>query len=267
MSTKKNQKNYNKKVLALGKDAIKYWKSNLKLLNNYTTNYADRTDYWTSKLNNRQVDLLQDKYLAQNASMLRGQQAFGSNSSAKLSQEENAYEQQNYLANVANKNVELANQLQQNEINSLLSAGEAYYKPTVLGGQAAQNVDAINSSWLNTLGKGLSAVGSIGMGSGNPWAMAAGAASKAVGEGLASMSSDTVGLGEGLSSNISNYTSAAVNTYKQTDFYKNRNLSSTDSVSSPSTLSTFTGTNPSSLLGFNTNLGGTDSSSFKFSWQ
>ena len=128
-------------------------------INNYTTNYADRNDFWTNKLNNRQLDLLSDKYLAENANMLRGSAAFGSNSATNRQIENNAYTQQNYLANVANQNVMNANQLQQNELGALTSASSLYGGVSERGAQAAQNVDAANSAWAGALGKGLSSVG------------------------------------------------------------------------------------------------------------
>lgn len=159
MSFKKNQKKYNKEVMATGRQANQYMKNALGLINQYTTNYADRTDFWTNKLNDRQLNLLSDKYLAQNANMLRGQAAFGSNSALNRQINENAYEQQNYLANVANQNVMNANQLQQNELNSLMNASTAYQNPISMGASAAQNVDAANSAWAGALGQGLQAAG------------------------------------------------------------------------------------------------------------
>lgn len=159
MSFKKNQKAYNKQVMQTGKEANQYLRNALGLINQYTTNYADRTDYWTNKLNTRQLDLLSDKYLKQNADMLRGQAAFGSNSKLNEQMNDNAYSQQNYLANVLNQNVMNANSLQENELRSLMNASNTYQNPVQLGGQAAQNVDAANSAWANTIGQGLGAVG------------------------------------------------------------------------------------------------------------
>ena len=80
MSFKRNTKKYNKEVMQTGRQANKYYQNALKLINQYTTDYSGRLDYWQSKLNDRQLNLLSDKYLQQNASMLRGQGAFGSNS-------------------------------------------------------------------------------------------------------------------------------------------------------------------------------------------
>lgn len=159
MSFKKNQKAYNKQVMQTGKEANKYLRNALGLINQYTTNYADRTDYWTNKLNTRQLDLLSDKYLQENADMLRGQAAFGSNSKLNKQMNDNAYSQQNYLANVLNQNVMNANSLQENELRSLMNATTSYQNPIQMGASAAQNVDAANSAWANTIGQGLGAVG------------------------------------------------------------------------------------------------------------
>ena len=48
MSFKKNQKAYNKEVMATGRAANRYLSNALGLINQYTTNYADRTDFWTN---------------------------------------------------------------------------------------------------------------------------------------------------------------------------------------------------------------------------
>lgn len=159
MSFNKNQKAYNKEVMATGRAANRYLSNALGLINQYTTNYADRTDFWTNKLNNRQLDLLSDKYLKQNANMLRGQAQFGSNSALNQQMKDNAYSQQNYLANVANQNVMNANQLQNNELNSLMNASNTYQNPISMGQTAAQNVDAANSAWLKPVGGIMKGVG------------------------------------------------------------------------------------------------------------
>lgn len=161
MSFNKNQKSYNKQVMQTGKEANRYLSNALGLINKYTTNYADRTDFWTNKLNDRQLNLLSDKYLAQNAAMLRGQAAFGSNAALNRQMQENAYSQQNYLANVANQNVQLGNQLQQNELASLMNASTTYQTPIKMGEQAASNVDAANMGLFSTIGKGLQAAGAV----------------------------------------------------------------------------------------------------------
>lgn len=159
MSFNKNQKKYNKEVMQTGRQANQYLRESLGLINKYTTDYAGRTDFWTDKLNTRQLDLLSDKYLAQNAAMMRGQSAFGSTSDVARQQEQTAYDQQNYLANVANQNVMQANQLQQNELAALSGASQLYQQPIGTGMTAARNVDAANNSWANILGSGLQAVG------------------------------------------------------------------------------------------------------------
>lgn len=161
MSFNRNQKSYNKQVMNTGTQANKYLQNALGLINTYTTNYANRTDFWTNKLNNRQLDLLSSKYLKQNADMMRGSAAFGSNSKLNQQIDENAYEQQNYLANVANANVAAANQLQENELNSLIRASQSYQSPISMGSQAAANVDAANNSWFSILGTGLQAAGTV----------------------------------------------------------------------------------------------------------
>lgn len=161
MATQKNQKNYNKQVMQSGLKSNEYINKNLGLIQDYVTDYSGRTDYWTDKLNNRQLDLLSDKYLAQNANMLRGQAAFGSNSETNRQINENAYSQQNYLANVANQNVMNANQLQNNELQALMNATELNYANRNYGANAAANVDAANNAWLGSIGKGLDAVGGV----------------------------------------------------------------------------------------------------------
>lgn len=159
MSFKKNQKKYNKQVMQTGLQANQYLRNNLGLINQYTTNYADRTDFWTNKLNDRQLNLLSDKYLAQNANMLRGQAAFGSNSATNQQTNQNAYDQQNYLANVANQNVKDANTLQTNELNALFNAASTYQNPISTGATAAQNVDAANNAWTKPVGGIMQGVG------------------------------------------------------------------------------------------------------------
>mgnify|MGYP007023345292 CR=1 FL=1 len=161
MATQKNQKKYNKQVMQSGLKSNEYIDKNLGLIQDYVTDYSGRTDYWTDKLNNRQLDLLSDKYLAQNANMLRGQAAFGSNSETNRQINENAYSQQNYLANVLNQNVAQANQLQNNELQELMSATELNYENRNQGANAAANVDAANNAWLGAVGKGLESVGGV----------------------------------------------------------------------------------------------------------
>lgn len=161
MSLKKNQKNYNKQVMQSGLKSNEYINQNLGLIQDYTTNYAGRTDYWTNKLNNRQLDLLSNDYLAQNANMLRNQAAFGSNSETNRQINNNAYSQQNYLANVLNSNVAQANQLQKNELQALMNATELNYANRNYGAQAAEKVDQANNAWLGAVGKGLSSAGSL----------------------------------------------------------------------------------------------------------
>lgn len=193
MSFKKNQKQYNKDVMRTGYQANKYLRNALGLINNYTTNYADRTDFWANKLNNRQLDLLSDKYLAENASMLRGSAKFGSNSAANRQIENNAYTQQNYLANVANQNIMNANQLQNNELTQLMNASNVYGSSSERGALAAQNVDAANSAWANTLGQGLSSAGKV-VSFIPGWGQAVGAGMQMAGGALSSMSSPTTDL-------------------------------------------------------------------------
>lgn len=194
MSFKKNQKRYNKDVMETGRQANQYMRNALGLINKYTTDYAGRNDFWASKLNDRQLNLLSDKYLAQNANMLRGQAAFGSNSETNRQIQNNAYDQQNYLANVANQNIMNANVLQQNELASLGNAASTYQNPIAMGANAAQNVDALNWDWLNAIGKGMQTVGQAGMSSGNPWGMAIGAAVNQTGGTISALTSDTTSL-------------------------------------------------------------------------
>ena len=161
MASKKNQKNYNKQVMQSGLKSNEYINTNLGLIQDYVTDYSGRTDYWTDKLNNRQLDLLSDKYLAQNANMLRGQAAFGSNSETNRQIDENAYSQQNYLANVLNQNVAQANQLQHNELAALSGATQLNYGNRNYGATAAEKVDEANNAWLGSLGKVGSSVGGL----------------------------------------------------------------------------------------------------------
>ena len=194
MSFKKNQKEYNKDVMRTGKQANQYLNNALGLINQYTTDYAGRNDFWTNKLNNRQLDLLSDKYLAENARMLRGSAAFGSTSDVNRRAEQNAYEQQNYLANVANQNVQIANQLQQNELGALMGAAQTYQSPISMGASAAQNVDAANWSWLNALGQGAQTAGSVLQAIPTPWTQAIGGALNTAGGAITSMTSSPTSL-------------------------------------------------------------------------
>ena len=161
MTFNKNTKSYNKQIMQSGLESNRRINESLDLIQQYTTDYAGRNKFWTDRLNNRQLDLLSDRYLAQNAAMMRGQSRFGSNSSTALEQEQNAYEQQNYLANVANKNIELANSLQQSELQGLSGATQLNFENRAQGATAAQNVDAANQAWFNTIGQGLSAAGQV----------------------------------------------------------------------------------------------------------
>lgn len=196
MSFNKNTKSYNKQVMQTGKQANQYYRNALNLINQYTTDYSGRLDYWQSKLNDRQLNLLSDKYLQQNAAMLRGQGAFGSNSALNQQVNENAYSQQNYLANVANANVAAANQLQSNELNALGNAANTYNAATAMGASAAQNVDAANNSWLNILGSTAGTAGTILQAIPTPWTQAAGAALKVGGNAMQSAAGQTVDLGK-----------------------------------------------------------------------
>ena len=196
MSLNKNTKSYNKKVMQTGKEANQYYRNALNLINQYTNDYSGRLDYWQSKLNDRQLNLLSDKYLQQNAAMLRGQGAFGSNSALNQQINENAYNQQNYLANVANENVKAANQLQTNELSALGNAANTYNAATAIGGQAAQNVDAANNSWMSMLGSTAGTAGTILSAIPTPWTQAAGAALQVGGDALSSAAGQTVDLGK-----------------------------------------------------------------------
>lgn len=196
MSLKKNTKSYNKQVMQTGKQANQYYRNALNLINQYTTDYSGRLDYWQSKLNDRQLNLLSDKYLQQNANMLRGQGSFGSNSALNQQMNENAYTQQNYLANVANDNVKAANQLQSNELKALGDASNTYNAATAMGAGAAQNVDAANNSWLGMLGSTAGTAGTILKAIPTPWTKAAGAALQVGGDALSSAAGQEVDLGK-----------------------------------------------------------------------
>lgn len=196
MSFNKNTKNYNKQVMKTGREANQYYRNALNLINQYTTDYSGRLDYWQSKLNDRQLNLLSDKYLQQNAAMLRGQGAFGSNSDLNQQINDNAYSQQTYLANVANENVKAANQLQSNELKALGDASNTYNAATAMGAGAAQNVDAANNSWLNVLGSTAGTAGTILQAIPTPWTQAAGTALKVGGNAMQSAAGQTVDLGK-----------------------------------------------------------------------
>lgn len=190
MASKKNQKRYNKAMMESGLKSNEYINTNLGLIQKYVTDYAGRQDFWLNRLNNRQLDLLSDKYLAQNANMLRGQAAFGSNSETNRQIENNAYSQQNYLANVANQNVMNANQLQNAELNALSGATQLNYANRNYGQQAAANVDAANNAWLGAVGKGMQAVGGVASMFG-PVGAAVGAGLQGVGGALSGMAAPT----------------------------------------------------------------------------
>lgn len=161
MSFNKNQKSYNKEIMKSGRQSMKYIDESLANLNRYSNDYAGRLDFWTNKINNRQLDLLSGNYLASNARMLRGQGQFGSNSALSRQIEENAYDQQNYLANVQNTNLQAANALQNNELGALYNNVNINYSNRDAGLQAAQNLDRLNNSWLNVLSPIASTAGAI----------------------------------------------------------------------------------------------------------
>ena len=196
MSFNRNTKNYNKQVMKTGREANQYYRNALNLINQYTNDYSGRLDYWQSKLNDRQLNLLSDKYLQQNADMLRGQGAFGSNSALNQQMNENAYTQQNYLANVANTNVAAANQLQSNELKVLGDASNTYNAATAMGAGAAQNVDAANNSWLGMLGSTAGTAGTILSAIPTRWTEAIGGALKVGGSALQSAAGQEVDLGK-----------------------------------------------------------------------
>lgn len=161
MSRNKNQKNYNRQVMESGLKSNEYINESLANLNKYTNNYADRLDFWSSKLNNKQLELLQDKYLSENAKMLRNLGQFGTSSTTNDLLEQNAYDQQNYLANVYNQNLAIANQLQNNELSALSNNVQLNYANRDAGGQAAVNLDNLNNSWLGILGGAMQGVGAV----------------------------------------------------------------------------------------------------------
>lgn len=207
MSKKKNQKRYNKAVLDSAMMSNKYLNESLTNLNNYVNNYSDRLDYWAEKLNNKQLDLVTDEYLATNANMLRNMASFGSNSETNRKIEQNAYSQNNYLADVMNKNLQAANQLQNNELSWLYNNANINMQNRQYGEQAAKNLDAISNQWLNILGGSLEAVGTIG---GTLLAPVTGGASIGIGQAIS-----------GLGSSISSLASPAVTQYNQMQYGTN----------------------------------------------
>lgn len=213
MSFKKNQKRYNKEVMKTGREANQYMRNALGLINQYTTDYAGRNEFWLNKLNDRQLNLLSDKYLAENANMLRGSAAFGSNSQLNRQMNENAYSQQNYLANVANQNVMNANTLQNNELASLMNASRTYQTPIQQGASAAQNVDAANGAWFNALGKGAQAAGSVLQAIPTPWTQAIGGALTTTGGVMTGLTSESTSLTPQQQGQIYQTTSNTVNDF------------------------------------------------------
>lgn len=199
--TKKYTKQYNKQVMQTGRQANQYYRNALKLLNDYTSDYSGRLDYFTNKLNNRQLDLLSDKYLAENANMLRGSAAFGSNSATDRQIANNAYSQNNYLADVQNKNIQAANQLQMNELQGLQNAQNAFQAGTALGSTAASNIDAANNSWLAVLGDSAQSAGKVLSAIPTPWTQVAGAALQTGGAAASSAAGKEVDMSGVLSAN------------------------------------------------------------------
>ena len=184
MANHSNTKAYNKAIMNSGKKSIKYIDESLANLNKYSNDYSGRLDYWTEKLNNRQLDLLSDEFLAQNARMLRGQGQFGSTSGTSRQQEQTAYDQSSYLANVANANVAAANQLQNNELSALLNNVQVNYQNRQEGLASAQTLDSMNNQWLNLAGGAASAIG--GIMTMFPYTKAAGHGIQAAGNALSS---------------------------------------------------------------------------------
>lgn len=213
MASNKNQKRYNKAVMESGLKSNEYINQNLGLIQQYVQDYAGRQDFWLNRLNNRQLDLLSDKYLAKNANMLRGQAAFGSNSETNRQIENNAYSQQNYLANVLNSNTQLANELQNNELSALGYATNLNYKNRDAGATAAANVDAANNAWLGAVGKGIQGVGAAATMFGGPWGAAIGAGLQGVGGALSGMAAPTYDYTSDQRSNFQNMFTTARNTY------------------------------------------------------
>lgn len=193
--SKKNTKSYNKMIMQSGYRAQQRLDEALDLIQEYTTNYADRLDFWSDKLNNRQLDLLQDKYLAQNASMLRNMGAFGSNSQLNQQVNENAYDQQNYLANVQNQNIAVANQLQSNELNALAGSAALNQTERNAGATAASNVDAANNYWLAVLGSSVENAGKIVSSMGG-WGAVIGGAMQAGGSAMQNVAGTVQTVGD-----------------------------------------------------------------------
>lgn len=237
MSLNKNEKSYNKEIMKSGRKSIKYIDESLANLNRYSNDYAGRLDFWTNKINNRQLDLLSENYLASNARMLRGQGQFGSNSALSRQIEENAYDQQNYLANVQNANLQAANALQNNELQALYNNVNINYTNRDAGLQAAQNIDRINNNWLNILSKTASTVGAV---------MTATGVGAPIGYGLMAAGSIGSSIASGASSPVGyKYNEAARNYGSQLglNLYNNTNLSSGQPTGQGQSLFSTTNTN------------------------
>ena len=192
-----NQKRYNRDIYNSGKKSIQYINETLANMNKYSNNYMDRLQEWQDKLNNEQLDLLSSSYLKQNAEMLRNQAAFGSNSTFDQTQMENAYQQQNYLANVNNANVAAANALQNNELAALGNNYQYQSSNREAGWQAAQNLDALATTWSDVLGSGLQAGGAVLSAIPTPYTQVAGAAMSAAGGMFSGMHNKNTGLFSG----------------------------------------------------------------------
>ena len=247
--SKKYTKSYNKQVMQTGRQANQYYRNALKLLNDYTSDYAGRLDYFTNKLNNRQLDLLSDKYLAENASMLRGSAAFGSNSATDRQIQNNAYSQQNYLANVNNQNIQAANQLQMNELTALQNAQNAFQAGTALGSTAASNIDAANNSWLGVLGNSASSAGQVLSAIPTAWTQVAGAALQTGGALASNAAGQQTDLSQALAANKLGIT-AASNEWGNRTLANRLSLGSNSSGSNNTSLSNVNMTPKSTFSGY-----------------
>ena len=245
--SKKYTKSYNKQVMRTGEQANRYYQNALALLNEYTTDYEGRFDFWKSKLNDNYLNLVSDKYLAQNADMLRKSAAFGSNSTSNRQVQQNAYDQQNALANIANENVKQANQLQMNEMASLVNASSVYNAATAMGGTAAQNIDAANNTWLAVLGDSAQSAGKVFSAIPTPWTQIVGAALQTGGAAASSAAGKEVDLAS-IYTNTQNAVATASENYGSGELASRIKMGTTSS-GSDSTLASKIGYNSNNYSG------------------
>lgn len=224
--------------------AIPYYQEGLDQLHDYTKNVQNRLDPYIEKYINpasaaAQSDLIRNYQRAMGHQTAQNYAATGGgySSANQLGYDDLQRYYNDYASRLYNQGLTAANQLANNEYNILQGSLGAYGNAYRLGenysniDQYNDMVDQANSNawtgWMNTLGD-------VGLSSGNPYAMAAGAALKGVGTAFgkdfsamdslraratgtaansgqySNTASNQVGLGKGLT-----------NTLSQFDWFKN----------------------------------------------